>query len=361
MDPAQLAALLWQYGPTAGLLAAIIFMFRVVMDEDRSSIWRGRIFHGLYKISGRREDEKKYIANDINGRINLARRTLHFGETALPKAIRVEWVEDDKKEGTYDIAEGEFVVRLDPSAGQERNVAQLAMAVVGRTALLGIRPLIELPLQKSFDLNLVRNVLREVGNQKVIDWFYQNEYLPITNQSDITAWNREIVEIDERGLFTRILLVELDAFAKRIAGMVPKPFMSGEIEQLVHFLFRIATKQAGQNVPLELDKAFISIGIILVAKTDKILLEGVEPYLKAMNYNVQQKLNAVYVLIFEKEFLKELDEKAHGKFVQSTNALDQQILNSSLVVKDFSHKYTCVDQQGNKRRAVCTRYLITTA
>jgi len=308
-------------------------------------------------VSGRRDAEKKYIAEDINGRINLARRRLHQGRTALPRAVNVEWVEGNP-EGTYDIAEGEFVVRLDPSAAQEKNIAKLAMAVVGRTTLIGIRHLVEVPLQKAIDLNLVRTVLREVGDRKVLDWFFQEEYIPGTKESDIDKWNREVVEIDERGLFTRLLLVELDAFAKRIAGMVPRPYMMGEIENLVHFLYTIATKQVGQDVPLRFIRAHMGIGVILVARTSTLLTEGVEPYVKAMNYHVQRQLNSVYVIVFDEELLRDADEEAHRQFVKLTRELDREILQSSLIIKDFSLSYSCVDQQGRKRNAMCTRYLI---
>lgn len=360
MGFSQLLAFLgfvYQYGLTAALLLMAIYLFRVVMDEDRSALWRGRVYRLLYRMSGRRETEKKYIANDINGRINLARRTLHYGKTTLPKAVAVEWVEGNG-EGTYDIAEGEFVVRLDPAAGQERNIAKLAMAVVGRTALVGIRHLVESPLQRALDLNLVRNVLWQVGDRKVLDWFYQNEYTPTTQQPDIAAWNQEIVEIDERGLFTRLLLVELDAFEKRIAGLAPRPYMIGEVEHLVHFLFRIATKQVGQDVPLDFVRAHIQIGVILVAKTSKLLREGIEPYVSCMYHKVEKRLDAVYIIVFDKDLLRETDEVAHKQFVQLTKELDREILQSSLITKDFSIRYTCVDHQGNRRKAVCARYLI---
>jgi len=361
IDIAQLTSLFYQYGPISVLLAVLIFvfvyMFRVIMDEDKSALWRARVSYALYKISGQREHEKKYISNNINSRINLARRALHFGKSALPQSLGVEWAENQPA-SVYTLKDVDFIVRLDPSECQERNITKLATAVVCRTALLGTRHLITTPLRESLDLNLVRNLLQGVGDQAVIDWFLKHEYVPAVQDPAIDTWNREIVEVDERGLFTRILLVELDAFSKRIAGLAPRPFMMGEIEELVHFLYRIATKKVGQKVPLTYVKAYIAVGVILVAKTDTILLEGLEPYVKCMNYHVQNRLDAVYVIVFDKELLQDTDEEAYRQFVQLTNALDQQILNSSLVAKDFSVRYSCLDQAGRRRKAICTRYLI---
>lgn len=352
--------LLLQYGPYAALFLLIGYLLTVILDEDKSALWRARMYRALHSLSGRRDLEKKYISNDINGRINLARRNLHHGKETLPVAVSVEWVESGQ-EGTYDIREGEFVVRLDPSSGQERNIAKLAMAVVGRTTLAGIRHLVEKPLQQAVDLNLVRNLLAAVGDRLVLDWFFQNEYRPITSRSDVERWNKEIVEIDQRGLFTRVLLVELEAFSKRISGMEPRPFMSGEIESLVHFLYRIATKEVGQDVPLDLVRAYLSVGVILVARTSKLLDEGIEPYVKAMNHRIGRGHSSVYVIVFDKELLRERDEKGYREFVRRTKELDREILNSSLATKDFSFRYTCVDQRGATRKAICTRYVVASA
>ncbi|HBA38544.1 MAG: hypothetical protein A3G94_05150 [Deltaproteobacteria bacterium RIFCSPLOWO2_12_FULL_60_16] len=74
---------------------------------------------------------------------------------------------------------------------------------------------------------------------------------------------------------------------------------------------------------------------------------------------MEQQLNSVYVIISDKELLRDTDEEAHKQFVKLTRELHQEILQSSLVTKDFSLRFSCVDpQQGRKRLATCTRYLI---
>ena len=76
--------LLADKGPTLALvgvvLALIIVFLRILMDEDRSALWRGRVSLAIYKATGKRNAEKDYIANDIRGRLNLARRGMHFGK-----------------------------------------------------------------------------------------------------------------------------------------------------------------------------------------------------------------------------------------------------------------------------------------
>ena len=232
---ATLIELISKYGPWGIFIGTIYYLLKVILDEDRSAAWRARIYKAVYKISGKSEAEKKYIENDINSRINLARRNIPFGKEYLPKAIKVEWFESAEGE-TARIKEDEIVVRLDPAESQEKNIVLLANALVKRTSLTGIRHILNEPLELSMDLNLIRNLLKEVGDRRVLDWFLRNEYQPNVDKSEeMKEWNGKIVEIDERGLFTRLLLVELDEYSKRVMGKPASSEMFDEIAGLVDF------------------------------------------------------------------------------------------------------------------------------
>lgn len=340
------------------LLGVIIFLFRILMDEDRSSLWRARIYLAVYKILGQQEAEKKYIANDVRGRINFARRNLYHGKSILPEAVAVDWV-DEGAGGSYQIREGEFVVRLRHGDEQDKNIVDLAMAVVSRSTLLGVRHVMGRPLKVAVDFCLVQNILRIIGHKQALEWFFSNQFRPITEKDNEVSHECErISEIDERGLFTKILLIELEEFAGCILGKQPRPYMIGEIEGMVDFLYRIATKQLGQDIPLDYNRAYIKIGVILVARTSRILRDGVDPYLKVMARNARRGLNTVYVICYEKELLAEVDPNAYENFRALVRDLDDEILKSIHVRKDFSLDYVCIDQNGNRRKATCSRYIL---
>ena len=345
------------WGIIGSFVVIIIYLLRVILDEDKSAAWRARFYKAVYKISGKSEAEKRYIENDISSRINLARRNMPFGKEYLPKAIKVQWVEGGKGEAAQ-IRENELLIRLDPAESQERNIILIANALVKQTSLVGIRYILEKPLEISIDLNLVKNLLREIGNKKILDWYLRNEYIPTIDSSDeIKKWNEKIVEIDERGLFTRLLLVELDDYSKRIAGKTETKEMFDEIAGLVEFLYKISTKAYGQDVPLDYMTKNIKIGVILVGETSKILLTGIEPYLKAFAYKTQQQLTSIYVIQWDKEFLGTTDPKIYEQFVEITKKLDEKILEKFRVQKDFELKYICIDTLGNKRKARISRYI----
>jgi hypothetical protein len=364
MQIAQLGLAILNFLKTSGLKALpflilgilTIILFRIALDEDRSALFRSKFYRALYRVSGKKEHEKKYIANDIMGRLNLARREMHFGEEILPRAIDVEWVSGET--GTaFDIKEGEFIVRLDPSEKQPKNISLLTCALVKRSTLLGIRHLIEKPLQAVLDLNLVRNLLKDLGKSEVLDWFMANEYVPMASGDSRTRlWNDQVTIIDERGLFTRLLLVELERFAKEVAGKPPRLYMTGEIEGLISFLYQICNRRYGERVPLDFLHALIRIRVIIFAQTAKALRD-LAPYIKAMEIGLRSEPTAIYVLAFDKEWLGEIDPEAYAAFEDQIKSLGSDLEKASVATKTHDLKYSCVDQDGHRRIARLIRFV----
>lgn len=179
----------WSVAFILWLVCLLVVVVKVLLDEDRSALWRGRVYRAVYSVTGRVEDEKKYIGNDLRGRLNLARRKMQCGNIALPKAVRVEWVEGVRS-GAQTVAEGEYVVRLNPANQQEKNIVDLARIVTERTTLVGARHLVDPSLRRTVDLNVVKHLIRATGDREVEQWFFEHEYDPITKADKKTSeWN----------------------------------------------------------------------------------------------------------------------------------------------------------------------------
>jgi len=343
-----------------GIVLLLIFLLssllRILLDEDKSNIWRGKFYKVLYDLSKKKEPEKKYIANDVTGRLNLARRQMPFGKDLVPKSIKVDWIESAHGE-SYVPKEGELVIKLDPSEIQERNIIFLSQALIRKTSLIGLRYILEKPLEDSIDLNLIKNLLSEIGNRSILDWYMKNEYMPQIDQCEDTRnWNSKIVEIDERGLFTRLLLIELENYGKKIAGRSKTIEMESELKGLIEFIYKICTKGYGENTPLDYRTKNIKIGLLLVGETGKIL-KGIEPYIKGFAYKLNQEAEVIYLVSFSKEFLKEQDEESEKAFEEMRDYLHQRIERDFRVEKDFELAYSCLDVTGRKRKAKCVRYV----
>lgn len=351
----RIVEFLWAHGAWGLTFVALCVIVLLIIDEDRATIWRSRLYKAIFQITGQIQAEKRYISNDIKGRLNKARRSHYFGKTILPRAVDIVWVEGGAG-AVNEIREGEFVVRLDPSHEQEKNIALLASSIVKRTTLVGLRNSVEEPLQLAIDLNLIKCLLAQIGNKNALDYFFAHEYTPqLGGNPAAKGWNDQITILDERGMFTRILLVELEDFAKRVHGMPPRLFMAGEIEGLVTFLHRIATKQFGQLVPLEFQRAYIRVGIIIVAMTHK-LLRSVEPYVKRMHVLLNKEFFAIYMIAFDKEWLGEADPQAYELFQRQLAQLGTELDKGTTAIKDFDVEFSCVDTEGRRRKGRCARY-----
>ena len=339
-----------------GLLAGIGCLVRILLDEDRAALWRGRFYKLAFLLTRKRDREKKYISNDVKGRLNLARRKMHFADSCLPNAVEVEWVEDGNP-ATYEVKEGEFVVRLDPSAAQHKNIVILAILLVRETTLRGVRSSVDKPLLNAIDMNLVRGLLYGLRSPTVFDWFMSTQYQPLT-QSDLQVGQRntQIRAIDESGLFTRLLLVELDEFCRRIFGQAPTPTMGREIGHFVDFLHSLATKPPGHNVPLAIRSAHISVGVILVAKTRTIIDQGVQPYVMAIKANVRRGVEIQYLLVFEKGWLGATSHREVARFNERVSDLRQCIATDTVLVEDFAVDFDSADPDGRRRQATLVRY-----
>ncbi len=359
MDIDTLIDLARAYGPWALVfllpLLTFFFFLRIILDEERTALFRAYFYGALYKLTGKTEAEKKYVSNHVKAHLNAARRKMHFGTTLLPTAADVEWVAGEKGT-TVDISEGEFIVRLDPSEEQKKNICLLATAIVKRTALVGIRRCLERPLQHAFDSQLTKTLLLAIG-PSVVDWYLQEDYAKARERNKkTTEWFETLGLIEERGLLTRVLLVELEEFSRHIYGKPTRLFMAGEIEEFIHFIHAICARQFGQHVPATFCRAFMRVSVMLVAVSSKLIQKGTGPYVAWMNRQLAREVSSVYVLQYDKEYIGEEDPELYRKISEELKKLDKDLVRETVALKDFEFVFDCIDVRGRRRKAKVTRY-----
>ncbi|MFO1479326.1 MAG: hypothetical protein U1F40_03890 [Turneriella sp.] len=81
----------YSYGFGCLAILIVFWLFRIILDEDKSAAFRAAIFQILYKATKKQKYAKAFIGNDINAKVNAARK-LYFGTEVLPRSMRVEWL-----------------------------------------------------------------------------------------------------------------------------------------------------------------------------------------------------------------------------------------------------------------------------
>jgi len=340
------------------LCSFIYYLLKQLLNEDRAALFRSRIYKGLLHFSTKREYEKKYISNDIRGRLNLARADLCCGDVILPKAIDVEWIEGTEPK-TYDIADGQFVVCLDPTSQQEQNIVRLAELLAKRTSLIGIRHLIDKPLRIALNTTLTKRLLRQTEITPALTWLHQNIIDPILkNGGPLTEWHTKVVEIDDQCLFHTLLLVELEEYSRRVSGKERRLYMIDTIESLVNFVHEIATKKPRVEVQLEYARAHLKVAVILVARADTILYQGIDPYVTTAK-NKARKAYIIYLIIWGKSHLKKTRPDDFLRYERRCKKLAKKIEKLPGVYKSFEvTKYKYIDPNGRHCSGRLIRYVV---
>jgi len=355
MDIAKLYEFLQKYG-IDGVIILILFLvlisaIRIILDEDKSSLWRSRFYKILFYISNKQSHEKKYLSNDIKGKLNLARRNIHYGTDTIPQLNSIEWVEGGMAD-SYEMSDDEYVIRLDPAKCQHENIVRMAETVVKHTALIGVRHLVSRPIADSIDFTMTKKLLTHAGNKRAVDHFYSSVYSAGASNPDFSEWNKRIVRIDEYGLFERLMIVELESFARSVYGMAPRSYMVGNVEYFVKWLYRIATRKEREDVPLNYYKTHISVGLVLVAKVATLRDEGTAPYLAAVNIHLTKGARTIYLIMWDRPSLT--DWRSYKKLC---NNLVREIKINSVLDHHFTDHYEYVDSEGNKQSGSISRFV----
>ncbi|MFW6172577.1 MAG: hypothetical protein ACOC5T_02425, partial [Elusimicrobiota bacterium] len=257
------------------------------------------------------------------------------------------------------IDEGEVIVKSDPSTHQNKNIYLLTKAIVNQTSLVGVRYILKDSLEEAIDLNLIKNLIKNTGNKNVLDWYLNNEYQPkIQSSEKIKNWNDKLVELDEKGLFTRLLLVELNDFSKKVSGRQKTQEMIKEIDEIINFLYKIVTRERREEEPsLALKKKFFKISIVLMGKSGKILTFGTKPYIDAIKYQIKEGSEIIYVIKYfrRKKFLSDSDRRKKKKIFKE---FDEKIKKNFDLKKDFSLEYFIRNEKGAKVKREIIRYQI---
>jgi len=245
------------------LILFLFDFFRLLFDKDKCDLWRSRFYKFASKINQSNVNEKKYILSDLNARINLARRALDYSNSVLPKMVDIEWVDSEFKDSeTYDLKEGQFVVKVSNKNSQEDNIINIVRAVTKRTSLVGIRYILDnnKDLETTIDEVITEKLIRLIKNKHILDKYYR-DFLKICldNNEQIRKYFEDIKNIDNLGMFFRVFLIELEFFSDRIVGQPFRPFLLGEIEYFLDYLKEITPEKTPEKVHLTFEnRCFIN-------------------------------------------------------------------------------------------------------
>jgi len=338
-------------------LLVCVWLLFVLWSEERTNKLRAVMFKLTHRLSHSTRAEKRFIQYDIASRLGHARKAMPFGKAALPRSVRVKWVEGGDGKSVK-LGDGDLIVRLDPMSEQEKNIVLLAEALVKRTSLVGVRHVMSGPLESALDLNLVRALLEKAGNREALDWFLKQDYHPRSSSNpESKEWTEKLHGLDRKGLFTRLLLVELNALGRCLPSIEGPLYIRSEIHGLINFIHGIASKPVGADVPLHYASRHVRIGVVLVGKSWKVAVKGTVPYVRMVAKYVRKQVGAVYVFELPRGRLGYENPALYQRIQDTLDALPQDIEAGLEITKDFSLSFDSWQESGDRETVRLHRYV----
>lgn len=277
--------------PAIAVIAIIIAFF----FPDKIKTWVGVFQYCIGQVyTGTR---KSSIKNRLEGACTHSLKKIgkELPDLEIPE-LSIKWVKEDNLQTI--LREGKAIVKLRFSDDQTRNLINAATVYVKEAFLIHSKPYMSEDFKRAIDFSIIKKILLGIHNNKrnVISEFIKEYALDINLIQDKCS---QIEVIDDAGLFTRILIRELDFFGNKLVGRNPSDDYKNESDKFLSFLHEIATREADDFTPLQFVENTLKVGILLVAKKDTYYQHGLTPYLRRIKLGLARGIKTFYLLARE--------------------------------------------------------------
>ena len=279
----------WTPWTAVGITGLLLIYF--LMNPNKVEKWSAVIAGLIEKINTRAA--RHSAAAEVQSATSAYVSETNSGDI-LPYGLKIGWIKDSTVESYVD-ARKESVVVIMP---YRKNISRIFVTAVREYTSKAFIPKIrhDIPRQvvTAAELVMQEKIIR-AKRQDALDMF-KTEVLPlqIGTDRDVERLYKSFKQIGESGFFENIFLNEL-----LIASDGLKTFAESqkamEIDDLIDFLVTFYERSPGEEIRLEYTGKLFKLNIILVAKTEKMMLEGTGPYTKSAEVALSKGLRSIYV------------------------------------------------------------------
>lgn len=309
------------------LFILVIHVYIAVTKPENFKIIYGAIFHLFaFPFKGIR---KKAIRYQIEGPCSKALRKFssEFPDLDVPD-LKVSWVNEENLKTK--LLEGKAIIKLKFDNDNTRNIVKATTIYVKDAFLIHAKNYISPSFRNALDFSVTKKILLQIADknkaQLITHFIDENS----SHEPDVFEKCERIEEIDDNGLFTRILLRELNSFGNNLLGRTQKTEYANEAEEFLKFIRNIATRDFDDDTPLTFPKTNINIGVVLVAKSETYHNYGVAPYLRRIKLGLTQGIKTFYLLARSEKV--EILKSVANDLIQSG---DFYLVNQAKEYKDY--------------------------
>jgi len=247
--------------------------------------WRGP--HTIVK-AGRKFNVKWEIEGNINSFIKNYNSELVYN--MLPEC-QVIWVTESNHNNV--VQEGKAIIRVSyNSENHDLNLYNAAYSFVQTSLLHHAKPFMNPLTCRALDLLLTKELVKL--NRRIALTIFNNKFRE--EGEDCKQVYYQLDEIEQRGLFKRLLLQEIYFFGENIGGKTPKKEYEIEADKFVDWVYELATREHGEKTDLAFQSENIKAGVILVASEETFSKFGKAPYVLRANKYSSDGYPIIYIL-----------------------------------------------------------------
>ncbi len=282
-----------QYGLYGVLLIAIVLLVHDPTRAEKLKVALLTPFFRLFKWGA-----KQYLASKVALSVSEFYRHQLTGFLSSPTKwkFKIRWVQTPtdpvlKKNGT-------LILRLEETNDQTRNILSATKVALTMTVFPTLRSQIQPNLQNAIDLTLLRKLSERLGKHAYP--IYATHFLqPQVGDTECAQLLAELLELDRAGLFVAIFLEELNLLADYAYSQSDRGDKTDAIRQLLVFLLGLARREEFGEIELDHFSEDIQVGILLLAKTQRAVSQGVVPYVKRIGIEIKRGCNTLYIVAFK--------------------------------------------------------------
>lgn len=123
-----------------------------------------------------------------------------------------------------------------------------------------------------------------------------------------------MVELDDGGVFVSIFLEELTLLGETMFATTDLSDKTDQVNSFLEFLLALVQRELGEHIDLDHVSPDFRVGLVLLAQSRKAEMEGVGPYVRAIDLSVKKGCESIYVIAYPaaKRFLGRVLDAVEG-------------------------------------------------
>lgn len=262
---------------------------------------------------------------ETNGATSIDRLNQVVPELNLPE-LAIEWVKPDEH-GKIRLEPGKAIVLLKYDKDNTQNIINTTSIYVQKTLLNKSKPFLDSGIKKAVDFAIIREFLSKTPQKDYI----VSQYVD-TCTEDFERYGdafNKVTKVEDEGLLARVLLREYAVWGNKLVGRIRNEVLVNESKSFLDFIYNIASREFDELTPLVFNEATLKVAVLLVAKYDTYVENGIKPYVRRIREGFANGINTFYLLARNEKI--DILNEVYGQLISSGNF---NLLNGPEVYKD---------------------------